>query len=86
MPRSSEFYGIVIYMYTREHGVAHFHARYADDEAVIEIATGAVLVGNLKARQARLVQTWAELHRDELFDAWNRAGSGEPLGTIEPLP
>ena len=40
MPRLSAFHGIVIYMYTREHGVAHFHARHGDREAVIEIATG----------------------------------------------
>ena len=45
MPRLSEFYGIVIYMYTREHGVAHFQARHGDDETVIDIATGTVLVG-----------------------------------------
>ena len=48
--------------------------------------TGAVLVGRLRPRQTRLVQTWAELHRAELLEAWNRASSGEPLGTIEPLP
>jgi hypothetical protein len=86
VPRLSEFYGIVIYMYTREHGIAHFHARYGDDEAVVDIATGAVLVGQLRPRQVRLVQTWAELHRAELLEAWNRASSGEPLGTIDPLP
>ncbi len=40
MPRLSAFYGIVIYMYIRDHGVAHFHARYGDAEVVIEAATG----------------------------------------------
>jgi hypothetical protein len=29
VPRISEFYGIVIAMYYREHGVPHFHATYA---------------------------------------------------------
>jgi hypothetical protein len=86
VPRLSQFYGIVIYMYVREHGVAHFHARYGDDEAVIEVATGAVLEGHLRRRQTRLVRRWAELHRGELFEAWSRASAGDPPGTIDPLP
>jgi hypothetical protein len=86
MPRLSEFYGIVIYMYVRDHGVAHFHAQYGGEEAVIEIATGSVLRGGLGPRQARLVREWTDLHRVELLGAWGRASSGEPPGTIEPLP
>lgn len=86
MPRLSFFYGIAVYMYVRDHGVAHFHARYGDDEAVIDAATGRVLRGGLPLRQAKLVQEWAGIHRDELLEAWGRARSGEPPGTIEPLP
>jgi len=33
MPRISEFYGIAIAMYYAEHGVPHFHALYAGQEA-----------------------------------------------------
>lgn len=86
MPRLSEFYGIVIYMYSREHGVAHFHARYGGEEAVVDIATGAFLVGDLRRRQAGLVREWAELRRTELLEAWRRASGGESPGTIAPLP
>lgn len=86
VPRLSAFYGIVIYLYTREHGVAHVHARYGDDEAVVAIADGQVLEGHLPPRQRRLVLEWATLRRAELLDAWERAGRGEPAGTIEPLP
>ena len=31
VPRISEFYGIVIAMYYREHGMPHFHATYAGE-------------------------------------------------------
>lgn len=86
MPRLSAFYGIVIYMYVRDHGVGHVHARYGDDEAVVDIATGQLLGGVLSPRQARLVREWAELHRVELLEAWSRASIGEPPGTIDPLP
>lgn len=86
MPRLATFYGIVIYMYVRDHGVAHFHARHGDDEAVIEIATSTVLLGSLPPSRAKLVNQWAELHRADLVEAWTKASSGEPPGTIEPLP
>ncbi|MGH9151738.1 MAG: DUF4160 domain-containing protein [Acidimicrobiales bacterium] len=86
MPRLAAFYGIVIYMYVRDHGPAHFHARAGDDEAVIDIATGDAIRGTLSPRRMRLVRDWAEIHRAELFEAWLRAGVGEPPGIIEPLP
>ncbi len=69
MPRLSAFHGIVIYMYLRDHGVAHFHARYGDDEAVVEIETATVLRGALPPARARLVTQWAEIHRRELLEA-----------------
>lgn len=33
MPRLSAFYGVVIYMYWRDHSPPHFHAEYGDQEA-----------------------------------------------------
>ena len=32
MPRLSEFYGIVVYMYWSDHQPPHFHAIYAGEE------------------------------------------------------
>lgn len=37
MPKVSEFFGIVILMYYREHPPADFHAVYQGEEAVISI-------------------------------------------------
>ncbi|MGE5195460.1 MAG: DUF4160 domain-containing protein, partial [Deltaproteobacteria bacterium] len=39
MPRISQFYGIAVYLYYRDHAPPHFHAIYAEHEAEIEIAT-----------------------------------------------
>lgn len=37
MPTISIFYGIVIQMFWREHGPPHFHALYAEHEALIDL-------------------------------------------------
>jgi hypothetical protein len=86
MPRISAFYGIVIYMYIRDHGPPHIHAWAGEDRAVVDIRSGTISAGNLKPRQAALVRNWAELHRGELLAAWDRSSAGETPGTIEPLP
>ncbi len=39
MPEISLFLGIVVGMFYREHGVAHFHAVYGEHEASVEVAT-----------------------------------------------
>jgi hypothetical protein len=86
VPRLSAFYGIVIYMYIRDHGPPHVHAWAVGRRAVVDIRTGAITAGSLSARQAGLVRDWVELHRGELVEAWQRASVGEPPGTIDPLP
>src|SRR5258706_9142575 len=42
MPELSRFLGIVIAMYYRDHGPAHFHAIYEDFEVTVEIESGRV--------------------------------------------
>lgn len=85
MPRISEFYGILVYMYHLDHAPPHFHAIYGEFEAEIEVATGVVLRGSLPTRARNLVQEWARVHRVALMEDWRRARSGEPLRQIEPL-
>ena len=42
MPELSRFLGIVIGMFYREHGVAHFHAVYGSHEISVEVETGRI--------------------------------------------
>lgn len=86
MPRISSFYGIVITMYYREHGIPHFHARYGEHQAQITISSSEPLTGSLPARASRLVTEWADVHRAELEANWQHALAREPLEPIEPLP
>ena len=85
MPEISRFYGIVIRMYFEDHFPPHFHAYYAEHEAVVNIQTMAVISGRLPPRASGLVTEWALLHQDELQAAWERARNLEPLGRIAPL-
>ncbi len=87
MPRISAFYGITIYMYWNEgdHQVAHFHAHHGDRRASVSV-DGAVLAGELGARELGLIREWARLHRAELLANWGRARSAEILHPIDPLP
>ena len=50
MPKISEFYGISIYMYYRDHPPPHFHAIYAGSEIQFEIGVLAAMAGHLPPR------------------------------------
>jgi uncharacterized protein DUF4160 len=86
VPRISEFYGIVIAMYFREHGCRTFTRRMRGETVVVAIETGEVIAGSVSPRALRLVLEWAELHRDELRLNWGLARRDAPLLRIEPLP
>ncbi|MBI3609551.1 MAG: DUF4160 domain-containing protein [Nitrospirae bacterium] len=86
MPEISRFYGIVIYIFFREHDPPHFHAIYGEHEALIGIQTLSVFAGRLPARSLGLVVEWAELHKEELMEAWTRARNHQLPNKIEPLP
>ena len=85
MPRISEFYGIAVYIYYRDHNPPHFHAIYGDSEAVIDIRTGDMMEGVIPRRALKLVREWCDIHRDELLVDWALAEASQPLLPIEPL-
>ena len=85
MPRISEFFGISIHMYWRDHNPPHFHAVYGDADAAISIDDLRILRGALPPRVLGLVIEWAGLHQEELAELWRRAQKLEPPGKIEPL-
>lgn len=85
MPRVSEFYGIVIYMYFLDHNPPHFHALYGTDEALVSIASGETIRGSLPRTAGRLVEQWRSEHVAELLANWALAQEPAALGAIEPL-
>jgi len=88
VPEISRFFGIIIRMYAeagRQHHSPHFHAYYQDDVVIYDIDEIEALAGGLPRRQQRLVEAWAELHKDELAANWARLQDGRPPSKIEPL-
>lgn len=86
MPELSRFYGIIIYMFAKDHNPPHFHAKYGEFVGIIDIRTGEIIEGALPRRALRLVQDWAELHKEELMINWKSAQSDNPtFKRIEPL-
>ena len=85
MPRISEFYGILIYMYYSDHGPPHFHAMYGRFEAEVSIETSQILRGHLPVRASALVREWTRLYRLELRENWQRARTHEAPRRIPPL-
>jgi len=70
MPEICRFLGIVITMYFDEHNPPHFHVRYNEYRASMEIQTLNVLSGSIPAKVRGLVEEWAELHWQELLEMW----------------
>jgi len=85
MPRLSQFYGITISIYYRDHAPPHFHANYGEHEAVFEIDTGTVIAGQLPRRARKLVEDWLTTRRHELQRNWALSVASQPLLPIEPL-
>ena len=72
-------------MYYNEHNPPHFHVRYGDHKAEIEIQTLSVLAGKLPPRALGLVIEWAIQHQDELLNDWELARQDAELNRIAPL-
>ena len=85
MPVVSLFFGIAIRLHFKEHDPPHFHATYAEQEMRVDIETLRVLTTDMSRRHRRLVLAWAELHQEELREAWERVRRGENPGKIAPL-
>jgi hypothetical protein len=69
MPEISRFFGIIIRMFAEPnvpHHRPHFHAYYQDAVGIFAIDEVEMIAGEFPRKQRRLVEAWAELHREEL--------------------
>ena len=86
MPKISEFYGILIYMYYDDHGIPHIHARCGGEDASFAIETGEMIKkGEIPYKKRRMVQKWIKMHKSELMSNWEKVSSDEQPRRIEGL-
>jgi len=81
MPEISRFLGIIIFMYFDEHNPPHFHIKYNEYKAVMEIQSLNILAGHLPVKVRGLVEEWAEMYQAELLEMWN----SKDFHKIKPL-
>jgi hypothetical protein len=68
-----------------KHNVPYFHAYSGEHLAVFSVSPLEMLAGALPLRQRRLVEAWAESHREELLLDWNLLQQGRKPHPIPPL-
>jgi hypothetical protein len=85
MPTISQFFGIVIQVFWREHAPPHFHALYGEHEALIDMRTLEIIRGSLPRRALALVLEWASVHRAELMEDWDLCQQKQQPKPIAPL-
>ena len=86
MPEICRFYGIIIRMFFRDHLPPHFHVECAEYHAKINIIDGELIDGTLPRKALRLVQAWAEIHKDELMKNYEESLKDSGIiSRIEPL-
>jgi hypothetical protein len=85
MPTISVFYGIIIRMFFDDHEPPHFHAYYAEHQAVIDIQQLNLIEGYLPRRALQLVLDWSELHQSELLEDWFLCKNKQSPNLIQPL-
>lgn len=84
MPEISRFYGIIVRMFFDEHNLPHFHVEYKEYKVSINL-NDEVVKGFMPKRALKLTFEWMELHKDELFENWEKCQKGIKSSPIESL-
>ncbi len=85
MPTISTFFGILIQMFWDDHAPPHFHALYAEHEALINIKTLEIIKGTMPRRALALILEWASQYRTELLEDWKLCEHHQAPKKISPL-
>jgi hypothetical protein len=67
-----------------DHNPPHFHAKYQEQEIIMEINSGTV-EGKMSKRALELIFEWAEKYKAQLNENWELARERKQLKNILPL-
>lgn len=84
MPEICRFYGIILFLYWKDHNPPHIHFSYAGYTCNISVIDR-IVDGQAPAKVVAMVNRWLDLHESEVLVLWEKAQRGEPIGQIEPL-
>jgi hypothetical protein len=82
MPTVAIIDAVKIKFYYDEHPPPHFHAQYAEYEAMIDLDSLEIVAGALPRPQYRSVVAWSRTRKGELLRAWTRCRSDLTPGRI----
>jgi hypothetical protein len=81
VPELDRFDGMIFVMRLRERpGAAHFHVRYGNAQASVEVEAGTVTTRDMPGRQLSQIEAWREEHREWLLAAWEDCQAGRNPG------
>jgi hypothetical protein len=69
-------------MFYNDHNPPHLDARYGRARALVRIADGEIIAGELPPTARRLVREWTLARNHELEENWARARENRPLERI----
>jgi hypothetical protein len=84
MPTIAIVEGVKIMVFANDHSPPHFHAKYAEFEALISIATGDILEGSLPPAKLRLVREWFEPRQAHVAFIWIEVRAHRYRGGLIP--
>ena len=75
--------GVKIVFYANEHPPPHFHAKFAEHQAVFDIEKLELIRGSLPAAKRKKVLDWAASRKAELLAAFVSGMAMKPIGPIK---
>lgn len=72
MPTIGTTDGIKIQVFADDHNPPHFHAVTAEFEVLVRLSDMQVMQGSMRRSDLDKVIAWANAHRQEIENEWNR--------------
>ena len=84
MPTIATVFGMTIKMFYNDHQPPHFHVFAPNFTAYVELTDIAIrqVRGQMRRRDAVIIEGWARDHLAELWENWTRARQKRPLNQI----
>ena len=78
MPVISNFFGILIKMYYRDHNPPHVHAKIQIATGIFSIESGKLLAGEVPHNLQFILRRWIQIHKSSL-ENWALARETKPF-------